>query len=1395
MNLRVLQYLSVIIPGKWIAGDYWLKIPPLRKAVLAICLLGKGIISPVEIREKITIVDNFIKELLSSGNSASFFKTSQIKRTGDPDTQKAVGLERSLLKKILDKLNDYHVPNRTYHKNMKACLLDAASEATERYFSLDELVALDKKIKRHASKIHKNRELVFSAEGIKKLEKFIPAGSQENPVPESYIRHFFPSFKTNEFVKNHIPFKRGDKKLFSPGEVTGITGFLAKKLFARNPVNKTHMAVSTAKKWLLTAAVIFYLIPFCFDAVMLLYGTFKNEYYYTFFNRSGEIISIDTPYARRSNKIFAMNKGSNFDNFSINNPHSTVPTGALPTWSNRFSGEPEGSGHELAIELNYNKYKAARIEDQSGLTVISLEEKKLLALKTVDNHKYKEFLEAVIDKKTLEKIWYSRSSRSGSLYDHADLPLEEIHQAILSKIKKSPAPLELIQSLNNIYSVISVLYHKPNTRKWIPLDEVPPLMIEAIILREDGRFRNDLFPIPHRGNDNLVIIPQAAKKFLAAVLRKVNALAKQYEFSSIEKDCTIYLEYLKRESINDMRGGSSLSNQVVEMLYTRYIPALARGNASMARKIEQKKYELPASSMLHWFWSEDDILEAYINEIYGGHIYSHIRGFHSQSEIYFSKSLHDLNLRELVMLVGAGKKPSWIKEYAYWLKAKELQALVKNNGSIESWEKNNARYSVNRKNYTEILSSRKKIRNWIVNRTNGILQLLHSAGHISDTELADARLQQKISFNFARAKMLDYKSLVYNIQKELDTELGPGRSDSGVVMVSTIDISMQNKLQAIIDRESQMHYVAPEDRVLHQPGMIRIEGGSRVIKANTYISPGKISIINNIIADVGGSSKYDDEWDWVSQANRSLGSSLKPLLDLYFILQGYHLNDRLMNSKIIYNNYTLEQQRTYLNFIHKYPKKIKEFTGIEKNWFWIPRNFRSYTNDWVTVNDALVKSINGVHVQIQEIVGVDNFARFLNETMNIVDPVMRHKPYRSIILGGSGGDQRYDKYLLAFSIFANNGIIRQHTYIKTLQLANGSLVKAAYKPIRSSILEKYPKEYLEAACLLINKALRETVNHGSMVAMNRIGAGKTGTSNDLKDALATTHFLYGSDTYIAGIRLGNKKNYSIGKAAHEIAAPTLKRIVNSLFNDEKLLKGDPYDNYLSTLLNANPHIISIKGNYFLKKNIQDKKTASFHSEKLSVKKIRGKLRSEVLIQANKYFNNKEYELAADSYERFLKLSSSFDSNYPAFHNIIRCYIKLNKIPRVKQIIERFALPWQMKKIAAAYEKKNSITLNIDKRLSQKPYSRHRFLARERREPLLEEGKKGEGEKEEKEEEGKNDNTASSGEAGKKKDRKSKLIDYAVNFFKEWNEKQNQGNNAGSKEKNRNSKPPGTDPNK
>ena len=146
---------------------------------------------------------------------------------------------------------------------------------------------------------------------------------------------------------------------------------------------------------------------------------------------------------------------------------------------------------------------------------------------------------------------------------------------------------------------------KEKHRLYAPIEEIPPRLIEALVAIEDTVF------FEHEGVN------------YEAILR---AALKDIKYGKLKE------------------GASTLTQQLVKN-------TLLTSEKKLKRKINEVILALEVEHQL----SKEEILERYLNEIYFGHRYY---GVKTAAEGYFRKPLHDLNLKEIAILVGLPQAPS-----------------------------------------------------------------------------------------------------------------------------------------------------------------------------------------------------------------------------------------------------------------------------------------------------------------------------------------------------------------------------------------------------------------------------------------------------------------------------------------------------------------------------------------------------------------------------------------------------------------------------------------------------------------------------------------------------------------------------------------------------------------
>ena len=157
--------------------------------------------------------------------------------------------------------------------------------------------------------------------------------------------------------------------------------------------------------------------------------------------------------------------------------------------------------------------------------------------------------------------------------------------------------------------LIAMLESDNEDRLAIPLQNYPRLLIDALILTEDRRFYD------HHGINPVGII--------RALITNIRAG-------------------------QTVQGGSTLTQQLVKNLFL-----------SSERTITRKANEALISLVLDWRYDKNRILETYLNEIYlGQNGDTQIHGFALASQFYFGRSIREISLDQIALLVGMVKGPS-----------------------------------------------------------------------------------------------------------------------------------------------------------------------------------------------------------------------------------------------------------------------------------------------------------------------------------------------------------------------------------------------------------------------------------------------------------------------------------------------------------------------------------------------------------------------------------------------------------------------------------------------------------------------------------------------------------------------------------------------------------------
>lgn len=115
-----------------------------------------------------------------------------------------------------------------------------------------------------------------------------------------------------------------------------------------------------------------------------------------------------------------------------------------------------------------------------------------------------------------------------------------------------------------------------------------------------------------------------------------------------------------------VQGGSTLTQQLIKNFYL-----------TSDRSLLRKLMEVPMALLLERHYSKDEILEAYLNEVYLGQDGARaIHGFGLGAHYFFAQPLQELSLPQLAMLAGLVKGPSYYDPRRHPERAKQRRDLV-----------------------------------------------------------------------------------------------------------------------------------------------------------------------------------------------------------------------------------------------------------------------------------------------------------------------------------------------------------------------------------------------------------------------------------------------------------------------------------------------------------------------------------------------------------------------------------------------------------------------------------------------------------------------------------------------------------------------------------------------
>lgn len=623
-------------------------------------------------------------------------------------------------------------------------------------------------------------------------------------------------------------------------------------------------------------------------------------------------------------------------------------------------------------------------------------------------------------------------------------------------------------------------HYAQNLPSTLELQHYAPPQITRILAR-DGSLLAEVF-VERR---TLVGIDAMPKPLKLAVLAAEDA--EFYHHEGLD-----YLSMLRALLVNvrhgeKRQGGSTITQQVVK-------------NALLdsERTFERKARELLLARRIEQELGKDAILELYLNHIYFGH---GRYGVEEASRYYFGKSVGKLTLAEAAMIAGLPKGPAIFSPRVDLERSRRRRDLVleqmaqKGFATRELVEKAKVEAIVLAPTVEQLPELAPEVVDEVQRVLTSLVGRDAARGGFTVTTTIDP--ERQAAARAAVRKNLDAFAARHGLigplepKKKLDAPfIGTPKTDghpvynaavsggddsAGTLTLRVGTAQGTAKLTHRYDPKGlKPSRFAPRDTLLRvSPNAERgVDENGVPHEYRLELGPQSALVMldvesREIVALVGSYEGVRGTFDRASHAKRQPGSTFKPFV------YGTGLRQRQLTAA------TVIPLPDRLN-----PNRLLAVLGKD------PKDLEGATKPPVFLRDALARSINEAALWSLHAVGAAKVVAFATE----VGLHSETRPTDSLALGAYETTPR--DLASAYLTFASGGIAGDAVLIRSITGPNGQPIALPERPSPRRVLT-------EAESYLITNLLTSVVLRGTARAAKTLGlplAGKTGTSNDSKDA-------------------------------------------------------------------------------------------------------------------------------------------------------------------------------------------------------------------------------------------------------------------------------------------------------
>ncbi len=609
-----------------------------------------------------------------------------------------------------------------------------------------------------------------------------------------------------------------------------------------------------------------------------------------------------------------------------------------------------------------------------------------------------------------------------------------------------------------VYSAEGILLGEfgEERRALVKIGEVPDLMKKAILAAEDDRFYE------HGGVDYMGVLRAAYSNFTGGG-------AKQ--------------------------GASTITMQVARNFFLSKEKTLSRkfNEVLLALKIEHNL-------------SKDEILQLYINQIYLG---QRAYGFAVAAQVYFGKSLDQLNVAEMAMLAGLPKAPSAYNPVVNPKRAKLRQMYVLrrmhelhfiDNAQVEAAQQQhiiakhgNQEFPVKADYLAEMVRQVVYERYQEDTYTQGI-----------KVYTTIRQQDQAAAYRAVRKDVLEYDQRHGYRGPEGYIDLHNGNSEENLEDALQDITDSDDLIPAVVQQVSQkavrayckggqIAEISGEglkfaqralgDRValnqrIRVGSLIRVQRDEKGLWQITQLPQVEAAFVSASPRDgaiyslIGGFDFSRNKFNHVTQAWRQPGSAFKPFIYSAALEKGFTPASVINDAPLVFD---------------------ATETGSEA---WEPKNYDGKFEGPMRMRQALTKSKNMVSIRILQAITPQYAQDYVTK---FGFDAAKHPPYLTMALGA--GSVTPMQLLAGYSIFANGGFRITPYFIRRIEDDKGNVLNQAAPVVAGEDTEQVID--VRNAFTMVSM-MQDVVRHGTAMRAMQLGrqdlAGKTGTTSDSMDA-------------------------------------------------------------------------------------------------------------------------------------------------------------------------------------------------------------------------------------------------------------------------------------------------------